>query len=81
MKPWIVSAESGVRKPDPAAFEVFRKAAEVPFHACLVIDGSENVLDSASNLGMKTVLLAGKETDVSSSDHPVIQKLSEFARR
>ena len=30
MKPWIVSAESGVRKPDPAAFEVFRKAAEVP---------------------------------------------------
>ena len=81
MKPWIVSAESGVRKPDPAAFEVFRKAAEVPFHACLVIDGSENVLDSASNLGMKTVLLAGKETDVSSSDHPVIQKLSEFTRR
>ena len=81
MKPWIVSAESGVRKPDPAAFEVFRKAAEVPFHACLVIDGSEIVLDSAANLGMKTVLLREKGTDVSSSDHPVIQKLSEFTRR
>ena len=81
MKPWIVSAESGVRKPDPAAFEVFRKAAEVPFHACLVIDGSEIVLDSAANLGMKTVLLGEKGTNVSSSDHPVIQKLSEFSRR
>tara|TARA_B100000945_G_scaffold104212_1_gene82445 strand:- start:2249 stop:3688 length:1440 start_codon:yes stop_codon:yes gene_type:complete len=81
MKPWIVSAESGVRKPDPAAFEVFRKAAEVPFHACLVIDGSENVLDSAANLGMKTVLLGEKGANVSSSDHPVIQKLSEFTRR
>ena len=81
MKPWIVSAESGVRKPDPAAFEVFRKAAEVPFHACLVIDGSEIVLDSAANLGMKTVLLGEKGTNVASSDHPVIQKLSEFTRR
>ena len=81
MKPWIVSAESGVRKPDPAAFEVFRKAAEVPFHACLVIDGSEIVLDSAANLGMKTVLLGEKGANVSSSDHPVIQKLSEFTRR
>lgn len=81
MKPWIVSAESGVRKPDPAAFEVFRKAAEVPFHACLVVDGSEIVLDSAANLGMKTVLLREKGTDVSTSDHPVIHKLSEFTRR
>tara|TARA_B100000131_G_scaffold322888_1_gene378583 strand:- start:1191 stop:2630 length:1440 start_codon:yes stop_codon:yes gene_type:complete len=81
MKPWIVSAESGVRKPDPAAFEVFRKAAEVPFESCLVVDGSENVLDSAANLGMKTVLLVEKGGLSSASDHPVIRKLSEFTRK
>ena len=81
MQPWIVSAESGVRKPDPAAFEIFRKSAEIPFQSCLVIDGSENVLDSAANLGMKTVLLTHKENLKHSSDHPVIRKLSEFTRR
>ena len=80
MKPWIVSAESGVRKPDPAAFEVFRKAAGVPYQSCLVIDGVENVLDSAANLGMKTVLLSQKGKSSSSSVHPVIGKLSEFKR-
>jgi HAD superfamily hydrolase (TIGR01509 family) len=81
MQPWIVSAESGVRKPDPAAFEIFRKSAEIPFQSCLVIDGSENVLDSAANLGMKTVLLTHEENLKYSSDHPVIRKLSEFTRR
>ena len=81
MQPWVVSAESGVRKPDPAAFEVLRKAAGIPFQSCLVIDGSENVLDSAANLGMKTVFLNSGGNSKLSSNHPVVRKLSEFTRR
>ena len=81
MQPWVVSAESGVRKPDPAAFEILRKAAAIPFQSCLVIDGSENALDSAANLGMKTVYF-NTGTDINpSTSHPVVRKLSEFTRR
>ena len=81
MQPWVVSAESGVRKPDPAAFEILRKAASIPFQSCLVIDGSETVLDSAANLGMKTVFLSTEGKPTHSSGHPAVQKLSEFTRR
>jgi len=81
MDPWVVSAESGVRKPNPAAFEMLRKAAGVPFQSCLVIDGSENSLDAAANLGMKTVLLSTEGESTPSTDHPIVKKFSEFTRR
>ncbi len=80
--PWIVSAETGVRKPDPAAFEILNRASGCGYESCLVLDQAPNLLDTASALGMKTVQFTPQhDSKNDSSGHPKVKRFTEFFRR
>ncbi|HJM97954.1 MAG: HAD-IA family hydrolase [Acidimicrobiales bacterium] len=82
VNPWIVSAETGVRKPDPAAFEILYRASGHAYQSCLVLDNATNLLDTAAVLGMKTALFnPDNEPTDNSKNHPTVKKLNEFFRR
>ncbi len=80
--PWIVSAEIGVRKPDPASFEALRRVTGVPYHSMLLVDGQIPSLDTAQTLGMMTSWFTRqKPADGAEPGHAVITKFADFFRR
>ncbi len=80
--PWIVSAEIGVRKPDPAAFEALRRMTGVPYHSMLIVDAQIPSLDAAKSLGMMTSWFARQRpAEGAEPGHPVITKFGDFFRR
>jgi len=82
VKPWIISSETGVRKPDPAAFEILHRSSGCAYQSCLVLDTTSNLLDTAAVLGMKTTLLSpDSSSPKDSTDHPTVKKFSEFFRK
>ena len=82
VNPWIISAETGVRKPDPAAFEILNRSSGCAYQSCLVLDNSSNLLDNASVLGMKTVLFDPENTISNDTiNHPTVKRFNEFFRR
>ena len=77
-----MSAETGVRKPDPAAFEILNRASGCGYESCLVLDQAPNLLDTASALGMKTVQFTPQhDSNNDSSGHPKVKRFTEFFRR
>ena len=81
--PWVISSDIGIRKPDPGVFEMLRRAADVAFANCLVIDCDRRTLDAARSLGMSTALYgtspAGQPTTETS--HPAVGDFSTLLRR
>ena len=55
IQPWTVSAEVGVRKPDPQIYEAFLAAAGTGPAACVFVDDKAENLDAARRLGFRTV--------------------------
>ena len=82
VKPWIISSETGVRKPNPAAFEILHRSSGCAYQSCLVLDTTSNLLDTAAVLGMKTILFNPDGAPVKESvNHPTVKRFSEFFRR
>ncbi len=80
--PWVVSAEVGVRKPDPGIYEALRRSSGVPYEDCLMIDARLTNLDAAKTLGMSTVWFApAPSRGEPTPDHPVVSSFAEFFRR
>jgi putative hydrolase of the HAD superfamily len=80
--PWIVSAEVGVRKPDPGIYEALRRSTGVPFESCLMIDGRTASLDAAATLGMSTAWFTTDESADDGGGHtPVVGFAAFFKRR
>ncbi len=80
--PWVVSAEVGVRKPDPGIYEALRRSSGVPYEDCLMIDARLTNLDAAKTLGMSTVWFAPAHSRTEPApDHPVVSSFAEFFRR
>ncbi|MEQ8719491.1 MAG: HAD-IA family hydrolase [Acidimicrobiales bacterium] len=80
--PWIVSAEVGVRKPDPGIYEALRRSTGVPFESCLMIDGRTASLDAAATLGMSTAWFTTDESADDGGGHtPVVGFAGFFKRR
>lgn len=52
----VISGEVGLRKPDPAIFELTTGRLGVPPHACVFVDDHPSHLTSAAEAGMTTVL-------------------------
>lgn len=82
IEPWIVSAEVGVRKPDPGIYEALRRTTGVPYENCLMIDGRLSNLDAAKTLGMSTAWFTSQRPSPDQRPpHPVVMNFSEFFRR
>jgi epoxide hydrolase-like predicted phosphatase len=56
---WVISSEVGVRKPDPAAYELAAERLGLPPAACVFVDDLPGNLKPARALGMATVLHRG----------------------
>jgi epoxide hydrolase-like predicted phosphatase len=56
---WVISSEVGLRKPDPAVYELAAQRLGVPPHACVFVDDLPGNLKPAQELGMATVLHRG----------------------
>ncbi|MEU2737944.1 HAD family phosphatase [Streptomyces sp. NPDC007095] len=52
----LVSAQHGLRKPEPAVYELILKMLEVPGDECVFVDDNAENLPPAEALGMATVL-------------------------
>ncbi|MEU9343186.1 HAD family phosphatase [Streptomyces sp. NPDC048278] len=52
----LLSAQHGMRKPEPAMYELILKMLEVPGDACVFVDDNAENLPPAEALGMATVL-------------------------
>ncbi|MFK0104211.1 HAD family hydrolase [Streptomyces sp. NPDC091217] len=52
----LISEQHGLRKPDPAVYELILKTLEVPGSACVFVDDNAANLPPAEALGMATVL-------------------------
>ena len=81
--PWVISSDIGIRKPDPGVFEMLRRAADVPFAKCLVIDCDIPTLDAARSLGMSTALFGTSPADqvAAESSHPAVGDFTTLLRR
>ncbi len=73
--PWVVSGRIGVRKPDPAIFEVLRRVTEKPPAAIQIIDGDRAILDAARDLGFGTVWFAPEGDRADANGHPLVRNL------
>jgi putative hydrolase of the HAD superfamily len=56
---WVISSEVGVRKPDPAVYEMAAERLGLPPAACVFVDDLPGNLKPARALGMATVLHRG----------------------
>jgi FMN phosphatase YigB (HAD superfamily) len=63
VRPWIVSGDVGVRKPDTQIFAVLQRALDLPLRACLLVDDRTDNLAAAKKVGMATVHFARDPVD------------------
>jgi epoxide hydrolase-like predicted phosphatase len=56
---WVISSEVGLRKPDPAVYEMAAERLGLPPDACVFVDDLPGNLKPARALGMATVLHRG----------------------
>ena len=56
---WVISSEVGLRKPDPAIYELAAERIGLPPAACVYVDDLPGNLKPARALGMATVLHRG----------------------
>ena len=59
---WVISAEVGLRKPDPEIYELAAERLGLPPEACVYVDDLGGNLKPAAALGMATVLHGGDAT-------------------
>jgi len=79
IRPWIISSEYGVRKPDPAILEILNRSSGIAYQSCLALDTATNFLDTAQTLGMKTVHLNPEANKADANQkHPTVRRLNEF---
>jgi epoxide hydrolase-like predicted phosphatase len=56
---WVISGDEGIRKPDPAIYELAAERLGLPAGACVFVDDLPGNLKPARALGMATVLHRG----------------------
>jgi putative hydrolase of the HAD superfamily len=56
LDPVVISEEVGLRKPDPAIFELVLRRLRLPASAAVFVDDAEPNLDGARAVGLRTVL-------------------------
>jgi putative hydrolase of the HAD superfamily len=59
---WVISGEVGLRKPDPAIYELAAERLGLPPEACVFVDDLPGNLKPARALGMATVVHRGDAT-------------------
>lgn len=75
---FVISGDVGVRKPDPAIFQhLIRQLDANPGDAVFVDDNPKN-LDSATKLGLKTILFNASEENLSHSGYKSVRNFNEL---
>jgi epoxide hydrolase-like predicted phosphatase len=70
---WVISSEVGLRKPDPAIYELAAERIGLPPGACVYVDDLPGNLKPAAALGMATVLHRGDAAATLAEVHAVLR--------
>lgn len=77
-KGYVISGDVGLRKPDPAIFQLLIKQANLDHNAIFVDDYGKN-LDSAIKIGFETVMFNPKNQNLSSNNkHRILTNFREI---
>ena len=60
---WVISAEAGVRKPDPAIFALAAQRLGVPLRGWMIGDGLESDIAGGAAAGLRTVWITDADSD------------------
>lgn len=75
---FIISGDVGVRKPDRAIFEYLVRQLDVSPDNAVFVDDQRKNLDTAAELGFKTVLFAPAGHDLTDERHQVVATFNEL---
>jgi FMN phosphatase YigB (HAD superfamily) len=75
----VISGEAGLRKPDPAIYQLLLDKTGARAANCIFIDDRQNNLDAAAMLGFQTIrFLRNSEKNNRSVAHPLIYAFPEL---
>jgi HAD superfamily hydrolase (TIGR01509 family) len=78
---FIISGDVGLRKPDPAIFELLLRRLEANAGPAVFVDDNPKNLDVAASLGFKTILFHTVGAGSSRSGHASVSNFKELLRR
>jgi epoxide hydrolase-like predicted phosphatase len=71
---WVISSQVGLRKPDPAIYQLVSERLGVPPEACVFVDDLAGNLKPARALGMATVLHRGDAAETLAAVRPLLRQ-------
>ncbi|MDG6905535.1 MAG: HAD family hydrolase [Nitrososphaerota archaeon] len=74
----IISSDWGYRKPDSRSYRILLDSLKVPPSTCFFVDDSPRNLQTAAELGMKTIGFQKQKTKSSFQPHYSIKSLDEL---
>ena len=77
---FVISGDVGVRKPDPTIFQHLIRQIDVNAGDAVFVDDNPKNLDSATELGFKTILFDAGGKNPSRSGHEAVRNYNEFLR-
>lgn len=75
---FVISGDIGIRKPDPAIFQYLINRLKVKAGDAVFVDDNPKNLDSATELGLKTILFEASRENLSHSVHKSVRNFSEL---
>jgi len=76
---FVISADAGARKPDPAIYHnLIERLHEDPRNVTFVDDNHKN-LDTASTLGFHTILFSPVNTNIPGSSYTIVRSFDDLA--
>jgi putative hydrolase of the HAD superfamily len=77
---FIISGDVGIRKPDPAIFEHLIRQLNVTAGDAVFVDDNPKNLDSATELGLQTILFNASGENPSHSGYKSVRNFNELLR-
>jgi putative hydrolase of the HAD superfamily len=80
LRGFIISGDVGIRKPDPAIFEHLIRQLNVTAGDAVFVDDNPKNLDSATELGLQTILFNASGENPSHSGYETVRNFNELLR-
>jgi HAD superfamily hydrolase (TIGR01509 family) len=80
LRGFIISGDVGIRKPDPAIFEHLIRRLDIKAGDAVFVDDNHKNLDSATELGLQTILFDASGENPSHSGYETVRNFNELLR-
>jgi len=80
LRGFVISGDIGIRKPDPAIFEHLIRRLDVTAGDAVFVDDNPKNLDSATELGLQTILFNASGENPSHSGYETVRNFNDLLR-